>query len=111
VVAHGFQNCHTLDGEMLCCSSSGNNVYPRAHNLPPDMRVDTMGFGECSERGGGSRFHATGLVFINTNSAGKDRNPYMRFHDMTDEEIEKELQIVPNPSKRPYGVEDCDWNG
>ena len=110
LLPHGVQNCHVLKNEMLCCSGNANGVYPppKKNEKKPNERKDSAGWGTCSKRHGGSRFGASGQVFINLKSAD---NPYLPLLDGAWESHLPKLKVEPNPAQRPWGKEDCKWFG
>ena len=85
LVKHAIQNCHALDGELLCCSGNMNGPFPRVeHHAPPAWkrdvakgRIEQMNFSSCSKRGVSGRF-GTGLVFYNKKTPN---NPYAHLRD------------------------------
>jgi 2-polyprenyl-3-methyl-5-hydroxy-6-metoxy-1,4-benzoquinol methylase len=118
-VAHGLQNCHTLDGELLCCSGNQNGAYPRPADGASAAfqrakvlgRIDSMDFSMCSKRND-ARFHGSGLVLLNLKS---ENNPYLYLQDASEARI-KEL-LIPERLRTWYDsylMENgyvCEWTG
>jgi hypothetical protein len=118
-VKHGIKNCHTLDGELLCCSATMNGAFPRPDHGPSaaflqaklEGRIDTMDFSTCSKRND-ARFSSSGLVFLNLKS---EDNPYSHLFKSSEARIKEllipeRLQTWYNSRFKENGLV-CEWTG